>query len=349
MRQPRQSTLSQSTPGYWGAAPPRQGSRVLTRYVHPGLGRSLLQVMADQGYWTQAAAMVFGLIVGLLLAFFALVALACLQPEFEALMVTVSRHWSPEAGALMGTLIQHTNSQWTPVYQWLLLSLSGGTALCLWLMGIHWMQQSLQAAFRLLAKPTTRRPFSLRQRVRISFIAIVSALLLLLAYGLVFMALPSTPTTTASTTDPAVWSRGHGWLLQGLRWSLALSSVALTLGLFYRLCPTCPAKMQPILPGTVLATGCWAVLPCLLKGHLQALSQYHWLYGTLGTALLVQGGLYLTILGVLMGGIYNALIDQPRLDPRSQLQPAKPLPPPPSLESFTIHRRTDPYSRRQSG
>jgi uncharacterized BrkB/YihY/UPF0761 family membrane protein len=164
----------------------------------------------------------------------------------------------------------------------------------------------------------------------------VVAVLLGLAYGFALVTLP--PTAEGAIAPPTLVNRGQALLLQGLRWSLALSTMALLCGLLYRFSQKTGAPL-PILPGTVVATIIWALPTGLLRHHIQALPTYPWLLALVSTALLVHLSFFGGLMGLLLGGRFNTLLQHyyPTGRSRSGRSPA-PVPPP-SFESFTIQRR----------
>lgn len=300
------------------------------RYLYPTLWRSLLQTMTHRRHWLQAAAIAYGHLLCLLLAFFVLLSAVSLLPEGPSLLTQAGRHFGPAGIGVLRDLSTQLATDWPSSHRWLLLLVCSVAGLSLWLRGVGLLQQALRIS------PGSGTAISLRQRLNTALVAGGSLLLLLLAYGLAFAIFPAVGDPAAAPPESLGW--GRRLVVEGLRWSLVLSTVALMFGLFYRLSLRTAKGTLPILPGTLLAMGIWAIFPIAVKVYAPVLSASHWLYGAVGTVAIVHIGLYVSVVGLLAGGTLNGLVTQ-SLPGRSRNSRYSALPPPPSFESFTIHRR----------
>lgn len=283
----------------------------------------------------QAAALAHGVSFCLLLGFFALLAAASLSSQLKTVILLGLTQWNPASTERINNLITQTAIAWQPLHYWLLLAFSGVLALGLWLKVVGVAQRIIQTA----GQSASYSPISIQQRLGTLLLALTSGLLLILAYGLVFAALPDrTDTAIAPAT---IWIVGQRFFIQGLRWSLALSTVSLMVGLFYRFSFKATAHPQPILPGTVLTTLFWSLPSVLLKVQVSAWQNHHWLYSLFSTITIILIALYLNTIGLLLGGQFNVLVGHHFSGVRSRSQHRVSPPPPPSFDSFTIQRRSD--------
>ncbi|MEM0981571.1 MAG: YhjD/YihY/BrkB family envelope integrity protein, partial [Cyanobacteria bacterium P01_H01_bin.58] len=284
--------------------------------------------------WMRAAAMTHGFLFCIGLGSLSLLMGMTLNPEFNTLVSTGLTHWRPDVGLPITSFITQTMTEWTPLQRMWVSIVGGGTTVSLWLKLIGTTQHILRET-----RPgTPPAPASLRQRLNTVLIASITLLLLGFVVGLAFSALIES--TEAAIAASSYWQQGQKALAHFLRWSLAISSLSLMFGLLYRFSLSRPIKVQPILPGTVLATVVGMGLIGLLKLHLSGVATQHWFYTALSTMLVVLGGLYCFVLGGLMGARFNILVKYHiRNHQPSPLSTA--LTAPPSFESFTIKRRSD--------
>ena len=303
-------------------------------YFNPLLWQWGVQYATRYRYWMRSAAIAYGMLLCLLLSGVALLASASLSLDVQTALIEGLVKWSPMGGDTLNAAVDQMAVDWQLSHRFWLLLLSAGCACGLWLKLVGTIQQTL----RITGQRDGWVAISLRQRLSTVLLASIGAVLLGLAYGIVFVALPVG--VEAAIADPTVWNLGKNLILQGLRWSLAFSTMALLLGLLYRMSLQFPAQSQPLLPGAMIATGCWTVLSIALKVHVSTLPNHHWLYGILSTVALVLVSLYVSMVGLLMGGCFNLLLSYylPQPKPRSRFLGA---PPPPSFDSFTIERRTN--------
>jgi uncharacterized BrkB/YihY/UPF0761 family membrane protein len=312
------------------ALPPR---RTLGSYFSLALWRTLLQQAARHRYWMKGAAIAYGTALALFLGLLTLLAIGGLRPTLQAPVLASLTVWFPTWATPIGSLMQAMTAEWSGWQRWLLLIVGATAGTALWLKVTGLTQQIVRSDGDLASHlvPT------LRQRLVTGVVAIASAALTVLAIGLVLMHLPEK--TGGELVEPALLSFGQRLLVQVLRWGLASSTIALVFGLLYRSSQKSSAKTLPILPGTLFATGLWLVTGIVFKGHLSSLANQHWLWSVCSTLTLALVGLYLSTLGLLLGGQYNKLIH--RYYPVARSRKVVPTTPPPSFESFTIHKR--PY------
>jgi uncharacterized BrkB/YihY/UPF0761 family membrane protein len=300
-------------------------SNSFARYLQPAVWRSLLAQMSRQRDWMHSAAIAFGIGLALLLGVWAALFAATLNSTWQVWWLSVLNHGLPQAAAPLQAFLQELGSAWSPAQR------GGGLALCsvgsvsIWLKVVGLTQH-------LIRNPGKRGfPLSPSWQARLTTVGLgaIAASLLLLTYGLVFFRVPP-----IADPVPPLPPRA---LLTGLRWSLAFSTMALYFGLFFRLSYPSPFT-QPLLPGTIVASLSWLLPTLLLKGQVISLSAHHWLYGVFTLPLLGCACLYQMALGLLLGGRFNGLLGHWTAAARSL--PLTYPPPPPSLASLTIQRRS---------
>jgi len=289
--------------------------------------------MGRHGDWMRAAAIAYGLVCCGLLGSLALLAAMALSPRLQAGGMAVIGQWMPQGGVPLEALVSQLATEWPDAHRWSLLVVPGGIAIALWLKGVGATQHGL----RTVNAQTAPTHIALSQRLGTVALAVGAAGLLALAYGILFAQLP--PTTDSLPESFMTW--GKQTLTHGLRWSLALSTIALLCGLVYRSSGRPTRAPRPILPGTLLATVIWGGWAVLLKLHIAALPTHHWLFAILSTLAVGLLASYGSIIGLLSGGRLNRLVGHGVTPLRSPPPP----PPPPSFESFTIQRRSDRWLR----
>ena len=323
--------------GYQTPPNPAQHSfqQIVGSYFSSSVWKWVGQYSIQHHYWMRAAAIAYGIAFCILLSFLALLAGASLSADVKTAIIATLTQWDLINPEVIGNLITQTATEWKASHRWVLLVTTSVIGMSLWLKIVGMAQQILRIT-------STRDAFatiSIRQRLSTTLLALVSALLLLLAHGFVFVTLPNG--FSEAIADATVWNTGKRLIIQGLRWSLAFSTVSLMFGLFYRASLQFSARTQPLLPGALMATILWSALSILFKTHLSTVSNHHWLYGAFSTITLLMLGLYLNAMGLLVGGCFNTVLSHylPKL--RSRTQYLGTPPPPPSFESFTIQRRID--------
>jgi membrane protein len=296
------------------------------------LWRTLWQQAARHRYWMKGAAIAYGIALSLLLGALTLVAIVALRPALQAPFVAQIAVWFPDWSGPVNGLFNGVIAEWSPIQRWLLLIVGATTGTALWLKVTGLTQQIIRSDGDLASHlvPTVRH------RLMTVLVAIASASLTLLAIGLVLMSLPGQP-PGAAIAAPSLWHFTQRMVVQILRWGLASSTVALVFGVLYRSSQKSSAKALPILPGTLFATMLWLFTCVFFKWHLATLAEQHWLWSVCSTLTLTLMGLYLSTLGLLLGGQYNKLIH--RYYPVSRSRKVVPAAPPPSFESFTIQKR----------
>lgn len=292
-----------------------------------------MQQAARHRYWMKSAAIAYGAASSLLLAVLAILGATSLRGDLKIALLSGLTQWFPEAAPTMTALIDQTIAEWGAWHRWCLFLLTSGLGVGIWLKVVGTVQQMVRSDGDLASHLIP----SLRQRLITVMVAIATAGLGTLALSFVLTTVPNLTDEAIAAT--AVVSFGQQLLIRGLRWSLALSTMALLFGLLYRASQKPTTKLLPILPGTIFATLFWWVTSALMKLHIQMLNEQHWLYSVCSTVLLSLLGLYLCAMGLLLGGQYNKLMHRYFPQPRSRR--AANRPPPPSFDSFKIQKR--PY------
>ncbi|MEL6381994.1 MAG: YhjD/YihY/BrkB family envelope integrity protein [Cyanobacteria bacterium J06626_18] len=334
--QPRRHFLPVTPPGHQN--PIIQTSQPLPQtlgsYFSPLIWQWVIQYATRYRYWMRSATFAYGTLLCLLLSCIALVAIASLSPDMQTALTARLTQWSPIKVDAFNALVTQMAAEWQLSHRFWLLFLSASSAGALWLKLVGAIQQTL----RITGQRDGWVAISLSQRLNTLLLAGIGAMLLGLSYGIVFVALPEGVQTAVA--EATVWNFGKRLILEGLRWSLAFSTIALLFGLLYRASLRFPARSQPLLPGAIMATGLWIVLSIALKVHVSALPNHHWLYGVLSTTVIVLAGLYISLVGLLMGGCFNLLLSYYLPQPKARSQFLG-TPPAPSFDSFTIERRTN--------
>lgn len=301
-------------------------------YLSYPLWKNLWQQAARHRYWVKGAAIAYGIVCCFLLGSFMAIAAASLWPAVAQWMADLLQRLLPSVVVPMQAVIAEMAAEWTLSHRWWLFAISGTASLAVWCKVVGLTQQIVRSDGDLASHliPT------FQQRITTGVIAIATAALTLLAMGVLLIALPA---GLQSNAEVSVLGLIRQLLVQGLRWSLAASTIALSYGLLYRSSQKSSARSMPVLPGTVFATVLWLINSMVLKHHLETLTNHHWLFGTGSTLTLGLINLYICTLGLLLGGQYNKLVN--RYFPPSRSGRSSSQGPPPSFESFTIPKR--PY------
>jgi membrane protein len=116
------------------------------------------------------------------------------------------------------------------------------------------------------------------------------------------------------------------FIAEVLRWSVAISTVMLALGLLYRYAPNRRSKARAgwITPGAIAATLLWALATWGFTVYLQNFANYNKIYGSLGAVIVLLLWLYISAFVCLLGAALNAELElQQRKD--TTRGPAKPM------------------------
>lgn len=116
------------------------------------------------------------------------------------------------------------------------------------------------------------------------------------------------------------------FLAEVARWSLAVTTVLLGLGLLYRYGPNRRGKARVgwLTPGAVAATLLWGVATWGFTIYLQNFANYNKIYGSLGAVIVLLFWLYISAFVCLLGAALNAELElQQRKD--TTRGPAKPM------------------------
>jgi membrane protein len=127
-------------------------------------------------------------------------------------------------------------------------------------------------------------------------VALVAAIVVVVAAGVVFALVPDLPYPTV--VNPLL-------LVLGL---------SLTFFPIYYVFPDVDVRPIEVLPGTVLAAVGWATLEAAFQGYVALAGRYEAVYGTLGSAFLLLVWLYFSGLVLLVGGVVNAVLAGRTLD-----------------------------------
>lgn len=106
---------------------------------------------------------------------------------------------------------------------------------------------------------------------------------------------------------PLAWSTV--WLLEGLRWLIALSVLLLALGLLYRFGPSGRAQRgRWFTTGAVCMVVLWIAASVGLSFYLTNFASYNEVYGSIGAVIGMLLWLYLSAYLILLGAVLNSLV-----------------------------------------
>lgn len=101
-----------------------------------------------------------------------------------------------------------------------------------------------------------------------------------------------------------------GWLLEALRWALALFVLITGLGLLYRFGPArTTGRFRWVSVGAVLVIVLWVAASAGLSAYLTHFGNYNEVYGSLGAVIGLLLWLYLSAYLILLGAALNVLVE----------------------------------------
>lgn len=98
------------------------------------------------------------------------------------------------------------------------------------------------------------------------------------------------------------------WLLEGVRWIVALTALLMALGLLYRFGPNGRTRMAWVTPGAVLVIILWVATSALFSAYLARFDSYNQIYGSIGAVIALMMWLYISAFLVLLGAAFNEVI-----------------------------------------
>ena len=144
-------------------------------------------------------------------------------------------------------------------------------------------------------------------KVRLTAILLTvgTAVFIVLAFALVMVG-PTFIDRIASTIGlgpafAAVWNLA--------RWPVALTLIALGIGLIFYFAPDAEQDWEWITPGAIMATVLWLVASLGFKFYIANFANYNESYGSLGGVIILMLWFYLTALAILAGAEMNAEIE----------------------------------------
>ena len=93
------------------------------------------------------------------------------------------------------------------------------------------------------------------------------------------------------------------------RWPVALSLVALGVGLVYYFAPDAEQDWEWITPGAVVATVLWLIASLAFKFYVASFANYNESYGSLGGVIILMLWFYISAVAILLGAEMNAEIE----------------------------------------
>jgi membrane protein len=110
----------------------------------------------------------------------------------------------------------------------------------------------------------------------------------------------------ALTLAPAYFSAG--WIAETIRWSVAILSLLVALGILYRFGPNGTIKMAWVTPGAVLVIVLWIAASVGFSLYVANFDSYNRIYGSIGAVIALMMWLYISAYLILLGAALNEVI-----------------------------------------
>jgi len=101
---------------------------------------------------------------------------------------------------------------------------------------------------------------------------------------------------------------GTAWLLEAVRWVVALSALLMALGILYRFGPNGRVRHAWVTPGAVLVITLWLAASAMFSAYLARFDSYNEIYGSIGAVVALMMWLYISAFLVLLGAAFNEVI-----------------------------------------
>jgi membrane protein len=98
------------------------------------------------------------------------------------------------------------------------------------------------------------------------------------------------------------------WILEGVRWLVALTALLMALGILYRFGPNGRVRLAWVTPGAVLVIILWLGSSALFSAYLVRFDSYNQIYGSIGAVIALMMWLYISAYLVLLGAAFNEVI-----------------------------------------
>jgi membrane protein len=98
------------------------------------------------------------------------------------------------------------------------------------------------------------------------------------------------------------------WLTEGIRWSVALLSLLMALGILYRFGPNETVRMAWVTPGAVLVIVFWLAASWGFSFYVSNFDSYNQIYGSIGAVIAMMMWLYISAYLILLGAALNEVI-----------------------------------------
>jgi membrane protein len=131
------------------------------------------------------------------------------------------------------------------------------------------------------------------------------ALFVVIAFALVMVG----PTFIDRIASSVGLGPAFAWTWNIVRWPVALSLIALGIGLVFYFAPDAEQDWEWITPGAVVATVLWLVASLGFKFYISNFANYNESYGSLGGVIILMLWFYITALAILVGAEMNAEIE----------------------------------------
>ncbi len=104
------------------------------------------------------------------------------------------------------------------------------------------------------------------------------------------------------------------WILEGVRWIVALTALLMALGILYRFGPNGRSRMAWVTPGAVLVIIFWLGSSAGFSAYLARFDSYNEIYGSIGAVIALMMWLYISAYLVLLGAAFNEVIIGEQVD-----------------------------------
>ncbi len=101
-----------------------------------------------------------------------------------------------------------------------------------------------------------------------------------------------------------------GYLVEGLRWAIAVGVLLAGVGVLYRYGPNRKPDRRSIRPGAVVAVTSWALLSISFSYYVANFGNYNQVYGSIGAVIAMMVWLWLSSFLILLGAVVNAQVER---------------------------------------
>ncbi len=99
-----------------------------------------------------------------------------------------------------------------------------------------------------------------------------------------------------------------GWILEGVRWLVALGALLMALGILYRFGPNGAVRMGWVTPGAVMVIVLWLAASAGFSLYVSNFGSYNEVYGSIGAVVAMMMWLYITAYLIMLGAALNLVL-----------------------------------------